>query len=49
MQLEEVRSSPYTMTTDNYFVLDTLPGMEHVAVFTGGSGRAFKFAPLIGG
>lgn len=38
--------SPYTMSPDVQFVLDEVhPG---VAVFTGGSGQAFKFAPLIG-
>lgn len=40
--------SPYSMTPDNYFVLDTLPGIPEVCVFTGGCGRAFKFAPLLG-
>lgn len=40
--------SPYTMTRDSYFIMDTLPGHKNVALFSGGSGRAFKFAPLIG-
>lgn len=40
--------SPYSMTNDNYFVLDSLPGIPEVCVFTGGCGRAFKFAPLLG-
>lgn len=40
--------SPYTMTKDSYFVMDTLPNYPNVALFSGGSGRAFKFAPLIG-
>jgi glycine/D-amino acid oxidase-like deaminating enzyme/glutamate dehydrogenase/leucine dehydrogenase len=40
--------SPYTMTKDSYFVMDKLPNHPNVALFTGGSGRAFKFAPLIG-
>lgn len=39
-------TSPYTMTDDSYFVMDKLS--DKVAVFSGGSGRAFKFAPLIG-
>lgn len=39
-------TSPYTMTEDSYFIMDTLA--ENVAVFSGGSGRAFKFGPLIG-
>jgi len=39
-------ASPYTMTDDSYFIMDKL--CDDVAVFSGGSGRAFKFAPLIG-
>lgn len=38
--------SPYTMTRDLYFVMDTI--CDGVAIFAGGNGRAFKFAPLIG-
>jgi sarcosine oxidase len=37
---------PYTMTTDSYFVMDKVT--PNVAVFSGGSGRAFKFGPLLG-
>jgi sarcosine oxidase len=44
----EFRVSPYTMTRDNRFVLDRLPTHPSVTLFTGGSGHAFKFAPLIG-
>ncbi|KAG7370600.1 glutamate dehydrogenase/leucine dehydrogenase [Nitzschia inconspicua] len=40
--------SPYTMTKDSFFIMDTLPQHPNVALFSGGSGRAFKFAPLIG-
>lgn len=40
--------SPYSMTKDTYFVMDTLPGLPQITVFTGASGRAFKFGPLIG-
>jgi glycine/D-amino acid oxidase-like deaminating enzyme/glutamate dehydrogenase/leucine dehydrogenase len=40
--------SPYTMTKDSYFIMDTLPGHSNIALFSGGSGRAFKFAPLLG-
>ena len=36
------------MTPDQDFVLGYLPGHPDVAVFTGGSGRAFKFGPLLG-
>jgi len=37
---------PYTMTSDSYFVMDKVA--PNVAVFSGGSGRAFKFGPLLG-
>ena len=40
--------SPYTMTKDTLFVLDKLPGYGNISLFTGGSGQAFKFAPLLG-
>ena len=40
--------SPYTMTKDTLFVLDKLPGYPEISLFTGGSGQAFKFAPLLG-
>lgn len=40
--------SPYTMTKDTLFVLDKLPEYPQVSIFTGGSGQAFKFAPLLG-
>lgn len=34
------------MAKDSYFVIDRVA--DNVAVFSGGSGRAFKFGPLIG-
>lgn len=37
---------PYTMTSDSYFIMDKVT--PNVAVFSGGSGRAFKFGPLLG-
>ena len=37
---------PYTMTSDSFFVMDKIK--PNVAVFSGGSGRAFKFGPLLG-
>ena len=37
---------PYTMTKDSYFVMDKVA--PNIAVFSGGSGRAFKFGPLLG-
>ncbi len=39
---------PYTMTKDTLFVLDHLPKFLQVTIFSGGSGQAFKFAPLLG-
>jgi glycine/D-amino acid oxidase-like deaminating enzyme len=38
----------YTMSKDYQMILDTLPGYRHVAIFTGDSGRGFKFTPLFG-
>jgi sarcosine oxidase len=37
---------PYTMTSDSYFVMDKVA--PNVAIFSGGSGRGFKFGPLLG-
>ena len=37
---------PYTMTKDSYFVMDKVA--DNTVVFSGGSGRAFKFGPLLG-
>eukprot|EP00548_Thalassiothrix_antarctica_P013884 CAMPEP_0194173504 /NCGR_PEP_ID=MMETSP0154-20130528/7822_1 /TAXON_ID=1049557 /ORGANISM="Thalassiothrix antarctica, Strain L6-D1" /LENGTH=412 /DNA_ID=CAMNT_0038886589 /DNA_START=235 /DNA_END=1469 /DNA_ORIENTATION=+ len=37
---------PYTMTSDSYFIMDKLK--SNVVIFAGGSGRAFKFGPLLG-
>ena len=49
-EMVDMQCSPYTMSRDQYFVLDTLEaaGYPEVSVFTAGNGRAFKFAPLIG-
>jgi monomeric sarcosine oxidase len=38
----------YTLTPDSHFVLDFLPQTTNIILFTGGSGQAFKFTPLIG-
>tara|TARA_B100000965_G_scaffold206754_1_gene172649 strand:+ start:8180 stop:9364 length:1185 start_codon:yes stop_codon:yes gene_type:complete len=38
--------SPYSMTRDVNFILDRLS--DNICVFSGGSGQAYKFAPLIG-
>ena len=42
----ETVMSPYSMASDVNFVLDRLS--PKLSVFAGGSGQAFKFAPLIG-
>ena len=36
----------YTTTQDSYFIMDKVA--PNVAIFSGGSGRAFKFGPLLG-
>jgi sarcosine oxidase len=36
------------MSADGEMILDNLPGFQNVSIFTGGSGRAFKFTPLFG-
>ena len=38
--------SPYSMTKDVNFILDRLT--DRICIFSGGSGQAYKFAPLIG-
>lgn len=38
----------YTNTPDEDFILDRHPGHSRVALFAGGSGHAFKFAPVLG-
>ena len=43
---DETFVSPYTMTRDVNFILDK--PKSNITVFSGGSGQAFKFAPLIG-
>ncbi|KAA8497474.1 N-methyl-L-tryptophan oxidase [Porphyridium purpureum] len=45
---QDMYTSPYAVTRDAMFVLDTLPGHPSVSLFTAGNGRAFKFAPLLG-
>ena len=44
----DMYSNPYTCTRDQYFVLDRLREKPEICLFTGGCGRAFKFAPLLG-
>jgi monomeric sarcosine oxidase len=38
----------YTMSPDAQMILDLLPDHPGVAIFTGDSGRGFKFTPLLG-
>jgi sarcosine oxidase len=38
----------YTMSPDEHFILDRLPGMTHVSIVAGLSGHGFKFAPVLG-
>ena len=38
----------YTMSPDEHFIVDTLPGREHIVVAAGFSGHGFKFTPVIG-
>lgn len=44
----DLQYSPYHVTPSQDFVLGHLPGLQHVLLFCRGSGRAFKFAPLLG-
>ena len=44
----EHRRCLYTMSSDENFVLDRLPGHENVVLATAGSGHAFKFTPVLG-
>lgn len=38
----------YLMTPDEHFIIDRLPGFEHVQIATGFSGHGFKFSSSIG-
>ena len=38
----------YTMSADAQVILDRLGGFHNVAIFSGASGRGFKFTPLFG-
>lgn len=44
----DMTCSPYSMSKDSFFVLDRLPEHPEIVLYTGGSGRDFKFAPLLG-
>jgi N-methyl-L-tryptophan oxidase len=41
-------SCTYDMTTDEDFIIDTLPGRENTLVISGLSGHGFKFASVLG-
>ncbi len=43
-----VKTCFYTMTPDENLILDFVPGHENIVLFTGGTGQAFKFVPLLG-
>ena len=38
----------YTDTFDGDFIIDYVPDLEGMILATGGSGHAFKFAPILG-
>lgn len=38
----------YTMSLDEHFVLDRLPGLDSISIATGLSGHGYKFAPVLG-
>jgi sarcosine oxidase len=43
-----LRTCLYTVTPDEHFVIDTLPGAEEVIVVSACSGHGYKFASVIG-
>jgi sarcosine oxidase len=38
----------YTMSPDEHFVVDHLPGHSNVVIACGFSGHGFKFTPVVG-
>ena len=46
-RLADLSTSPYTITADQHFILDRLPGLEQVIIFAGDCGRGFKFSILL--
>ncbi len=42
------RSCLYTMSPDEHFVIDRLPGRRSMVVVAGFSGHGYKFAPVVG-
>lgn len=47
-KLNKGRVCMYTNTPDEDFVIDQVPGYEHVAIAAGFSGHGFKFASVVG-
>ena len=47
-QYIDAQTCLYTMSHDGEMILDNLSGYHNVAIFTGASGRGFKFTPLCG-
>ena len=48
-QINQWKTCLYTNSPDEHFVVDHLPGYDHmVTIATGFSGHGFKFAPVIG-
>ena len=46
--IESTRLCLYCDTVDGDFLIDAVPGRDGLYVSTGGSGHAFKFAPMLG-
>ena len=46
--MTDARTCLYTMTPDEDFIVDRLPGAENIIVASPCSGHGFKFAPVIG-
>lgn len=44
----EARACLYTMSPDEHFVIDRLPGRGSMVVVAGFSGHGYKFAPVVG-
>ncbi len=38
----------YTMSADEHFIVDRLPGDDRISFAAGLSGHGFKFAPVLG-
>ncbi|MCB9521739.1 MAG: N-methyl-L-tryptophan oxidase [Myxococcales bacterium] len=47
-RVADVKSCLYTVTPDDHFVVDRVPGMDHVCCVAGLSGHGFKLTPALG-